>query len=191
MKKLSILLVNAMFLVVMAVGPVHATIINFGVWYEFGFGQAGTFAFDGSGCIPSSGNNSQPAPIPPWTYYTAAPTASLVTIVDAFNEGDVFKLYDSGSFVGSTTFVGNTGSDSGTSDPDVALGIDALSRGFFSLLPGDHSLAIQISRNALGFSGGCAYFRVDAVPIPLPPSVYLLGTSLLGLIGLRRKRKTS
>jgi hypothetical protein len=191
MKKLSVMLALAVCLCMVPVGLVHADnpiTVGDPLWYEFGFGTAPTFAFTGAGTVPSSGGNSQYAPDPAWTYNVGFGTR--ITIVDAFLEGDVFTLYDFGVPIGSTTLVANTGFASGTSDPEVALLDFDLSRGFFNLTPGAHSLTIQVVQNALGASGGAAFFRVDECrPIPLPPTVYLLGTSLLGLAGLRLRRK--
>ncbi|MFA4901478.1 MAG: hypothetical protein WC600_01905 [Desulfobaccales bacterium] len=185
MKKILFLM---LLIVAFAVVPVQATEVVLGQWYEFEFGVASSFAFNGDGCIPSDGDNSVAAPNPPWTYTTNFPIGSQVTIVDAFAIGDVFQLYDGGAAVGATTFVANTGVATGISNPDLALLNAALSRGVFGLDPGAHSLDIEIIRNALETSGGCAYFRVDPCGIPVPPTVYLLGSSLLGLVGLRFRR---
>ena len=72
--------------------------------------------------------------------------AFQLTVVDAFLVGDVFTVYDFGSPIGSTTLVTNTGAASGTDDPAVALTIDALSRGFFNLGSGNHSIEIMVAQ---------------------------------------------
>jgi hypothetical protein len=186
MKKILFLM---LLIVAFAVVPVHADPVTVGdpLWYEFGFGLAGTFATDGAGTTPSTGGNSQFAPDPPWTYNTVFPIGSQVTIVDAFLKGDIFTLYDFGVPVGSTTLVPNLGTGTET-DPDLALLDFGYSRGTFGLGAGAHSLTIQVALNALDSTGGAAYFRVDPCGIPVPPTVYLLGTSLLGLVGLRFRR---
>jgi MYXO-CTERM domain-containing protein len=169
--------------------------INVGAtdWYEFSFGLAPNSAYASTDSLPSSAGNSQYALAPPWTFTST--TATMLTVVDAFTEGDVFTVYDKGSAIGTTSLVPNTGTDSGTDNPAVALTIPDLSKGFFDLEAGDHSITIAVVQNALDTVGGAAFFRVDPSgsfdPAPLPPSVFLLGTGLLGLAGLgwRRRRK--
>jgi hypothetical protein len=39
-------------------------------------------------------------------------------------------------------------------------------------------------------SASYLFYRVDTTPVPLPPSVYLFGSGLVGLIGLRRFRRS-
>jgi len=150
MRKVSILLLLALGLCLAPLGQVQADPITVSdpLWYEFAFGLAPSFATEGSGTVPSSGGNSQPAPDPAWTYFF--PSGTRLTVADAFIEGDIFTVYDFGVAIGYTTFVANTGINSGTSDPAVALGIAGLSKGFFSLLPGAHSITIEVVQNALG-----------------------------------------
>jgi hypothetical protein len=183
MKKCLMAIILALTVVCLG-GPLHATDITVGNadWYEFGFLALGVDAISGSGGQPSSGGNSEYAPDPPWTFTSALPVK--LTVTDAFLEGDAFNIYDSGALVGSTSSVANTGTDSGTSDPVVALTIPELSHGVFSLAAGSHSLTIRPYQFVMA---GAAYFRTDAVP--LPPTVLLLGSGLLGLAGWRRFRK--
>lgn len=106
MKKIVLL---AMVLLMGFVVAAQAAPVTVGdpLWYEFEFGLAPTFAFEGSGTTPSSGGNSQPAPDAPWTFNYA--TGVRVIVTDAFAEGDIFTLYDNNFAIGSTTFVANTG----------------------------------------------------------------------------------
>jgi hypothetical protein len=190
MKKFSVLILLIVGLC-MVPALVHADPITVGdpLWYEFLFGVAPSLGSNGTGAVASSGGNSQYAPDNPWTFTLAS--GSRVTITDAFAAGDIFTLYDFGVPQGSTTFVLAGGPVTGISDPVVALGNLDLSHGFFSLGPGAHSLEIQVVQNATSSpSGGAAYFRVDeCTPVPIPPSVLLFGTSLLGLAGLRLRRR--
>jgi hypothetical protein len=170
--------------VVCLVGPLHANDITFGNanWYEFAFSTTGVDATAGSGTTPSSGGNSEYAPAGPWTFTSTVPFT--LTVTDAFLEGDAFNIFNFSSLIGSTSSVSNTGNSSGTSDPVVAMLIAELSHGVFSLVAGSYSLTIQPYQVV---STGAAYFRTD--PVPLPPTVLLFGSGLLGLVGWRRFRR--
>ena len=184
MKKGSMAIILALT-VVCLVGPLHATEITVGNanWYEFSFSAVNVNATGCTGsCVPSSGGNSEYAPNPPWTFTSALPVT--LTVTDAWLEGDAFNIYDFGSLIGATSIVSNTGNPSGTSDPAVALGIAELSHGVFLLGTGSHSLTIQPYQIVMP---GAAYFRTDAVS--LPPTILLLSSGLLGLIGWRKFRK--
>jgi hypothetical protein len=185
MKKLALVLLLVMGLGVGSAGMVQAdNPINLGTWYEFEFGPAGSFAIAGGGV-----QGVQGAPAPAWTYTGA----SIVTIVDTALSGDMLTLYDNGGFVGTTSSVSNDITNLFYLDPslgpDAALTHPELSYGLFTLPGGGHSLTIQTFQNTYGNTSGIAFFRVDANPVPLPPSAWLLGSSLLGLVGWRRFRK--
>jgi hypothetical protein len=184
MKKLALVLVLVMGIGVMSVGMVQADVINVGnpQWYAILFGPANP-PTDAVGAFYA--NSAYPGD-PPWTYSAATPTA--VKITDAFTVGDIFNLYDNGLFVGTTSIVANNGAYY-SPDPDVNFTTAELSHGLFILPAGNHSLTIQTYQNATGNTSGVAFFRVDAAPVPLPPSAWLLGSSLLGLVGWRRFKK--
>jgi hypothetical protein len=160
------------------------------LWYEFAFTTVGVDATNGTGTVPSSGGNSQYAPDAPWTFTFGAPT--FLTVVDAFLEGDAFNVFDFGSSIGATSAVAKTGNNSGTSDPVVALTIPELSRGYFYLPAGSHSITIQPYQVV---STGAAYFMVShSCPCPppaapIPGSLVLLGSGILGLVGIGVRRK--
>jgi hypothetical protein len=175
MKKLALLLCLVVGLGMIPGGAAHADAVSLGTWYEFAFGLAPSFAYQFNG------------PAPPWTYSESFGTRLTVTDID--NEGDMFTVYDNGSAIGSTSTVANTGITMNVYDPDTALTIPELSHGIFDFSPGSHSITIQIVQNALGLIDGAAYFRVDSAAVPLPPTVYLLGGSLVGLLGFRLRRK--
>jgi hypothetical protein len=179
MKKLVLMLVVVVALGVGSVGLIQASPIGFGTWYDFQWETlVSDFAVAGGGT-----SGTTPAPDPPWTYTGA----SLVTIVDSYLSGDIFTLWDNGAPVGTTSAVLTPGTDYGGLSPDQALLVPDLSHGFFNLAGGAHSLTIEIIQTAPGNTSGVAFFRVD--PVPVPPSAWLLGSGLLGLVGWRRFRK--
>jgi hypothetical protein len=194
MKKFAILM--ALVMLMGFVGSAQSAVVTVDdpMWYEFSFTAVGVqaqgaFPLDplGLGVIPSSGGNSQLAPAPAWTFNSLVPV--YVTVVDAFAEGDAFNVFDFGSSVGATSAVANTGNASGTSDPAVALGIPTLSRGFLFLPAGNHSLTFVPYQVV---SNGAAYFKVSTscpCPTPIPGSLLLLGTGVLGLVGIGLRKK--
>ena len=181
MKKLSLVLIVVLGLGVVSAGMVQADPITVGnpLWYAFLFGLPGPVA------VGSSIANSTNPGNPPWTY-TAA-TATSVKITDSFSAGDMFSLYDFGTFIGTTSIVPTTAIGTTNPSPDADYLDPLLSHGLFTLAAGSHELTIQTFQNAEGNTDGVAFFRVDAVPVP--PSAWLMGSGLLGLLGWRRFRK--
>jgi len=140
-------------------GPID-TQVN-GPWLEFLFGGPGSAAGPGAGsCVPSSGGNSVGlASASPWTFSLLFPGGTL-TVTDAFQNGDVFDVFDFGGYIGTTSAVaaaGNCGGD-GT-DPAVCFPDPLSSSGAFPLSGGGHSVSLTVPVSPFG--GGCAYFRVD------------------------------
>jgi len=181
-KSRTVLVVVALFAAFLLAAPLaHAGAITVGDpnWYEFGFGNVGTFATSGAGTTPSSGGNSQYADDPPWTWTSSVGT--LLTVVDAFIAVDQFRIYDFGVAIGDTSVP--SGSNPGLSDPALALLDLNYSRGFFEFAAGSHSLTIE----HLAGVPGAGYFRVDQVPEP--GTLMLLGSGLVGLVGYRRRKR--
>jgi hypothetical protein len=181
MKKLSLVLIVVLGLGMISAGMVQADpiAVDTPLWYAFLFGLPGPDA------VGSSIANSTNPGNPPWTY-TAA-TATNVKITDSFTAGDMFNLYDFGAFIGTTSTVPDTATGTNNPSPDVDYLDPLLSHGLFTLPAGPHSLTITTFQNAQGNTDGVAFFRVDGVPIP--PSAWLLGSGLFGLLGWRRFRK--
>jgi hypothetical protein len=117
----------------------------------------------------------------------------VLFIIDVGDKGDTFSAYDNLVLVGSTTNVANTIPNNNSCGFDIGCSIaDAgYSRGTINLGAGSHSLTIQVTQNALGTTGGNAFFKVSAASIPEPGTIALLSGGLLALaIGrhlLRRK----
>ena len=126
-----------------------------GPWQEFAFSTVGVDAVACGDCVPSSGGNSVFAPAPPWTV-TCPAAGCILTVQDAFANGDVFDVFDNAVKIGSTSVVpasGNCGSD-----PAVCAQDPASSQGVF-VLAGGQSHSITIRPTASPFGSGAAYFR--------------------------------
>lgn len=185
MKKIALVLLLVGGLGVMPVGMVQASpVVVGGPWYAFEFGFPGTFA------IGVATHDSSDPGVPPWTY--DATTATRVKLTDSYTAGDMFSLYDLGVFVGTTSNVPTTAIGTTNPTPDADYLDPLLSHGLFTLAAGHHELTIQTYQVYAGAEAfpppvGVAFFQVAA---PLPPSAWLLGSGMLGLIGFRRFKKS-
>jgi len=164
--------------------------LTLGVWNQFGFSTAGTPATgcdpaDPSGpfCLPSSGTPTTFLGAPPWTFNLVG--SSLLTVTDAFSVGDRFQIFDFGASLGLTSLP--VGSSSCGDDPVPCL-LDAnISHGQFLLASGPHSLTI--TPTLAPSDGGSGFLLVGDTGTPVPESAtcVLLGTSLFGLLFMRRR----
>lgn len=155
------------------------------------------FSFDGAGavagcapddalggfCIGSSGTPTVFLDAPAWTFVAAAGGATL-SVVDAFEAGDAFQVFDFGALVGSTS-VPVGGVDCGD-DPMVCLATPGMSMGVFALGAGAHSLSLV----ALAGSGlGSGYLQVaGAQAVAEPASLALTLAALAAAWRARRGR---
>ncbi|MBK5293548.1 MAG: PEP-CTERM sorting domain-containing protein [Acidobacteriia bacterium] len=152
-------------------------------WYEFSFGAApgATAACTALDCVPSSGGNSTFVGDPPWTY-TASSLGATLIVTDAFSRLDSFEIFDSLVSQGTTGAFSGIGSCG--SDPAVCVLDPDVSKGFFVLSPGAHSITIDHLTGPLG----AAYFFIDDPGIPEPSTVGMVLGGLLALgFGIRRK----
>ena len=56
-------------------------------------------------------------------------------------------------------------------------------------LPVGSSYYAEVSGTATGLSGGAYSVAMLALPVPVPAAVWLLGSSLIGLVGVARRKK--
>lgn len=166
-------------------------------WYEFSFtavGESADGCFSYSGCVPSSGGNSVEAGAAPWEF--VAPVSGVtLKVTDAFSRGDVFKIFDFDTFVGSTSLIEVDNTLAQTNNPEIAFADSTYSSGTFELSPGQHS--IKIIPSVSPFEIGAAYFRVEtrkhqednSTSVPEPSSVLaLLALGSLSLRGIKFNR---
>jgi YVTN family beta-propeller protein len=178
---------GAWTLVTMVLGPpVEAGPLDADTWYEFSYLDVGdpTFGCDpadpgGLFCTPSSGTPTIFGDAPPWTFDLSA--ATVLTVVDAFESGDRFEVFDFGVSIGVTS-APQAGGDCGD-DPVPCLADASMSSGLFALGTGAHSITLGVTESGSG--SGSGFLRVSEVPEP--GVVALVGLGLVA-IGASRRR---
>ncbi len=173
--------------------PACAGAIPLDTFLQFAFTDAGTGATgcdpaDPAGpiCIPSSGTPTVFLDAPAWIFDAPA-SGALLTVVDAFASGDRFEIFDFGVLVGFTSLIPRGAFSDCGDDPVNCLADAVMSKGFFVLGPGSHSLTLTPLESPSGL--GSAYLHVAAA-VPAPASALLAALGLAALGVPRRARTT-
>lgn len=177
----------------MVATPAFAGSIVVNTWYEFGFGDVGTFATGcdpadpaGAFCIPSSGTPTTFLDAPPWGFVSGA-TGSTLTVTDAFSSGDRFQIFDFGTSIGFTSaFVADV--DCGD-DPVPCLADAGMSHGTFALASGIHSIRIAAAEGGFGAAYLLLQGDVGAGPTAVPEPATLLLVATGAATALYRRRR--
>jgi hypothetical protein len=111
-------------------------------------------------------------------------------VLDLFQHGDRYQLFDNAISLGLSSVVVNDGISTCDNNIGCALADLRYSRLMASVGAGAHSLTINVIQNALGTSGGAAVFQAAPVPEPGTMMMLLMGGVLVS-VGLLRSRRVT
>jgi hypothetical protein len=194
MKRSFLLAATAALALTAASGSASAA-LSIGPYYEFYFGQDGSFATPGNGGtnLTGIGGGAVTAQNPgaqPWTITIVAPT--VLYVFDAFLRGDVFEAFANGNSLGQTSAPFNIGQQCSTNLPVCAA--TGGSTGQFLLGAGSYDITLQAVSSP--FNAGAGYFWFGprgaiggGGEVSEPATLALLGAGLLGLAAVRRRSR--
>jgi hypothetical protein len=161
---------------------INSAITPDGTWHEFLFGVATSPVTACAGGCVGTVNPVAVQDAPPWTFTGPA----IITVLDLFEHGDRFQLFDNAVSLGTTSVIVNDGINTCDNNIGCALADIRYSRLVATVGAGSHSLTLNVIQNALGTTGGAAVFQ--AAPVPEPGTMMLMGGVLVA-IGLFRSRR--
>jgi hypothetical protein len=162
---------------------INAAITPDGTWHEFLFDTATSPVTACAGGCLGTVNPVAVQDAPPWTFTGPA----FITVLDLFNHGDRFQLFDNAVSLGTTSVIINDAIDTCGNNIGCALADVRYSRLVATVGAGAHSLTLNVIQNASGISGGAAVFQ--AAPVPEPATMMLMGGVLVAIGLFHRSRR--
>lgn len=144
-------------------------------------------AFNWNGTAPT------PALENPFTF-TAPSGGAVLAVTDCFIVGDAFQVLDNLVVIGTTPIVPDTGA-SGGSDANVCFADGRQSHATFNLGAGAHSITINVTTEATGFTSGSGFIKWDNPPTAIPTMnewgmiIFMLLAGFGSIYFLKRQRK--
>jgi hypothetical protein len=111
-----------------------------------------------------------------------------INVTDGFFAGDAFSVSANGVPLGTTNVV-TASSEVGCTDPSVCFVDSDFSHGSWFVLPGVYNITISVTDHPWGDGGAWVEASsTSPTPTPEPGTIALLGSGLLALAGVMRRK---